>query len=102
MLNMGPKLAWKPPIVALTAARQQGVDDLVAAVEKHRAHLAASGEGDKRAEQRLKDEAADVVSEWARAEARRLLESDADLVRRLNENRVPYAAADEILKRLGE
>jgi GTPase len=102
MLNMGPKLSWRPPIVAMTAAKQQGVDDLVAAIEKHREHLKTSGEGEKRAEQRLKDEAADVVSEWARAEARRLLESDAELVRKLNQNRIPYAAAEEILSRLGK
>ena len=102
MLNMGPKLAWKPPIVAMTAAKQQGVEELVGAIEKHRAHLAGSGEGSKRAEQRLKDEAADVVSEWARRRALELLESDGELVRKLNENGIPYAAADEILRKLGK
>jgi len=102
MLNMGPKLAWKPPIVAMSAQKGEGVEDLVAAIAKHREHLATTGEGEKRAEQRLKDEAADVVSEWARQRARELLESDADLAGKLNRNRVPYAAADEILKKLGE
>jgi len=102
MLNMGPKLSWRPPIVATTAAKLQGVDDLVEAIEKHREHLKTSGEGEKRAEQRLKDEVADVVSEWAREEGRRLLESDQELVRKLSENRIPYAAAEEILKKLGE
>lgn len=102
MLNMGPKLSWRPPIVAMTAARQEGVDELVAAIGKHREHLESSGEGRQRAEQRLKDEAADVVSEWARAEARRRLDSDGELARKLNEHRIPYAAAEEILRKLGE
>jgi LAO/AO transport system kinase len=102
MLNLGPRLAWKPPIVAMAAARNEGVGDLVGAVEKHREHLRTSGEGEARARRRLQEEAADVVSEWARAEAHRLLAADEDLLRRLDEQRVPYAAAEEILKRLGE
>jgi LAO/AO transport system kinase len=102
MLNMGPKLAWRPPIVAMTAQKQEGVEELVAAIEKHREHLRSSGEGAERAEQRLKDEAADVVSEWARAEARRLLDSDPEVLARLNAKRLPYAAAEVILRRLGE
>ncbi len=102
MLNMGPKLAWRPPIVAMTAAKQEGVEELVAAIEKHREHLRSSGEGAERARERLKDEAADVVSEWAREEARRLLEQDGELVRKLDEHRVPYDTAEEILSRLGK
>ncbi|HEX6489579.1 MAG TPA: methylmalonyl Co-A mutase-associated GTPase MeaB [Candidatus Dormibacteraeota bacterium] len=102
MLNMGPKLAWKPPIVAMTAVKQQGVEDLVAALDKHREHLRTSGEGEKLAEQRLRDEAADVVSEWARDQARELLERDSGIARKLTEEGLPYAAADEILSRLGK
>jgi GTPase len=102
MLNMGPKLSWRPPIVAMTAAKQQGVDELVAAIESHREHLQASGEGEKRAEQRLKDEAADVVSEWARARSLRLLEQDSGLAEMLVRDGIPYAVADEMLSRLAD
>ncbi len=35
---------WEPPILKVTAARDQGVTELVAAVEKHRAWLQASGQ----------------------------------------------------------
>ncbi len=99
MLNMGPKVAWKPPIVATVAARGEGLDDLLAAVEAHAAHLRDSGEAGMRAATRLKDEAADLVGEWARAQARRLLDADPELARRLLEDRIPYAAAEEILTR---
>ena len=102
MLSMGPKLAWRPPIVAMTAVKQDGVEDLVGALDRHREYLDSSGEGDRRTEQRLRDEAADVVSEWARNEARRLLDQDAALAERLSQQRIPYAAAEEILSRLGE
>jgi LAO/AO transport system kinase len=99
MLSLGPRSAWRPPIVTTVATTGEGVEELLEAFEQHREHLERSGEGRQRAEARLKDEAADLVAEWARAEARRLLDEDPDLVSRLLRDRVPYAAADEILTR---
>jgi putative protein kinase ArgK-like GTPase of G3E family len=78
------------------------VEELAGALERHRAHLESSGEGERRARERLRDEAADLVSEWARAQARQLLEDDPDLGRRLSDGRMPYATAEEILSRLGK
>lgn len=102
MLNMGPKLAWKPPIIPTAAQRGEGIGELADALARHRAHLESSGEGERRARERLRDEAADLVSEWARQEAHRLLDVDAALARRLTDGRIPYATAEEILGRLGE
>jgi LAO/AO transport system kinase len=101
MLAMGPQLDWRPPIVTAVAARNEGTEDLLGAVEQHRQHVEASGEARRREEARLKDEAADLVGEWARAEARRLLDADPDLAARLAGEGVPYAAAQEILTRQG-
>jgi LAO/AO transport system kinase len=102
MLNMGPKLDWKPPIVMTVAARAEGLEELLEAVERHQQHLETTGEAAERAAERLKDEAADLVGEWARRQARKLLEEDAELSRRLLDDRVPYAAAEEILTTEGE
>ena len=102
MLNMGPKVAWKPPIVATIAQKGEGIEELAAELQRHRDHLESSGEGEQRARERLQDEAADLVSEWARAQAHRLLDQDAGLAQRLTEGGIPYAAAEEILARLGE
>lgn len=102
MLNMGPKSAWRPPIVSTVAPRDEGADELLAAIEEHRSRLEATGEARVRAEARLKDEAADLVGEWARVEARRLLDREPELARRLLHDRIPYAAAEEILERRGE
>ena len=102
MLNMGPKLSWKPPIVPTVALRAEGIEELVDAIERHRGHLERSGEGDRRDRRRLKDETADLVSELARERARRLLEEDGELAGRLETERIPYGAAEEILSRLGE
>ena len=101
MLHMGPKVAWRPPIVMTVASRGEGAGDVLDAVGRHREHLEVSGEGRRRAESRLKDEAADLVGEWARAEARHLLDGDPELADRLLRDATPYAAAEEILTRRG-
>ncbi|HYW24954.1 MAG TPA: methylmalonyl Co-A mutase-associated GTPase MeaB [Terriglobales bacterium] len=99
MLHMGPKVAWRPPIVLTVASRGEGAEEVLEAVAGHREHLEISGEGVRRAEARLKDEAADLVGEWARAEARHLLDSEPGLAAALLRDRMPYAAAEEILTR---
>ena len=79
----------------------EGTDELLGAVEEHRRHLEDSGEAGRRAEARLRDEAADLVGEWARAEARHLLDGDEALADRLREEGTPYGTAEEILSRRG-
>jgi LAO/AO transport system kinase len=101
LLTLAPAPGWRPPIVRTVAARDEGLDDLLEATERHRQHLERSGEATRRAEARLKDEVADLVGEWARAEARRLLERDPRLAERLLRDRSPYAVAEEILTRQG-
>lgn len=99
MLSEGPKGGRKPPIVATVASRGEGVEELMAAVDSNLKHQEASGEAAQRAEGRLKDEAADLVGEWSRAEARRLLDEDPELASILLGDRIPYAAAEAILTR---
>ena len=102
MLSMGPKSGWRPPIVMTVAVRGEGLDELLDAVASHERHLEESGAGAERRASRLKDEAADLVGEWARRQARRLLDDDSELAQRLEADRIPYAAAEEILTREGE
>ena len=48
MLAMGGQRDWMPPIVQTVASQGEGLDELVAEVERHRSHLAESGELDRR------------------------------------------------------
>jgi LAO/AO transport system kinase len=43
MLQLGPERAWDPPIVQTVAASGDGIDDVLAAISAHRAHLDGSG-----------------------------------------------------------
>ena len=104
MLSLAPKGAdksWKPPIVATSATNQKGIEGLWAAIEAHRMHRQAAGKAQAQAEQRLKDETAEVVAEMARQRAREALAGDGRLSERLKEDGTPYAVAEEILRRLG-
>mgnify|MGYP001792635725 CR=1 FL=1 len=101
MLNMGPKVAWKPPIVPTVASRGEGIEELMKAVERHRAYLESSGEGKARRLRRLEEEASDLVAEWSRLAARQLLRSDPGLRDRLEKEQAPYGVAEAILKEDG-
>jgi GTPase len=97
----GGTKVWKPPIIPTVAARQEGTDELWAAVEAHRRYLETSGRAVELAEKRLTDEAAEVVSELAREQARQALGDDAALRAKLLKDGTPYRAAEEILSRMG-
>ncbi|HEV2218703.1 MAG TPA: methylmalonyl Co-A mutase-associated GTPase MeaB [Candidatus Dormibacteraeota bacterium] len=97
----GPDKGWKQPIIATSAARQEGIEELWAAIESHRKHLEAAGTAEAHAQQRLKDETAEVVAEIARQRARAVLADGGPLAQRLLEDGTPYGVAEEILKDLG-
>jgi LAO/AO transport system kinase len=48
-----PSLAWRPPVLLTCSIGCQGVDELVAALDQHKAYLQASGEWQRREQQRL-------------------------------------------------
>ena len=96
----GAAKAWKPPIVTTVAARQEGIDELWAAIEAHREYLESSGRAQELATKRLQDETAEVVADLARQQARRALGEDGELSEKLMKDGSPYRAAEEILRRL--
>ena len=95
----GPRANWKPPIVSAVALRQEGITELWDAVQAHRRHLEVSGLAQELAEQRMKDETAEVAAELARERTRRALQDDPELVQQLLRERTPYRTAEEILNR---
>jgi GTPase len=98
MLNMAPKQHWKPPIIPTVATRQEGAEQVWAAIVAHRRHLESSGRAKELSERRLRDETAEVAAELARERARRALEDDSALSERLLRDGTPYRTAEEILR----
>jgi LAO/AO transport system kinase len=95
--------AWRPPIVKTVAARGEGVEDVLAALEKHRGWMEEHGELERRRQARaaaeieaiavgtVKQRIADVHGSAALAAAAvRVVDGETD----------PYTAADQLVDAL--
>jgi LAO/AO transport system kinase len=95
--------AWRPPIVKTVAARGEGVEDLVAAIDKHRDWMAATGELHRRRRARAGAEIEAIAVETVRrrfSEIHGAAGLDELAVRVAAGQLDPYAAADELVASL--
>jgi LAO/AO transport system kinase len=95
--------AWRPSIVMTVAAKGEGLDEVVVEIDKHQAHLAASGELATRRTRRARDEIEAIAvttlrRRWAGLHENSLLDELATGV--VAGSTDPYAAADELLASL--
>ena len=101
-IGLGPKQAWRAPIVLASAVKEEGIEQVWDAVRAHETYLKESGTLATRRQQRLKQEVMALVADRAREEARQVLDGDTAVGRRLRENRNgklnPYALAEEVLE----
>lgn len=108
MLSLGRRMNsttdWQPPVVRTSAEVKEGIDELLAAIDRHREHLQQSGELAQRrrrtAEMRMLKTAEDIL----RA---RFISRDDDIVVDLVERVItraldPYTAALNLLATLDE
>ena len=94
---------WREPIVKTVASRGEGVEEVVAAVDKHRAWMQRGGELDRRRRRRVRDEIEAIAVTALRGRFGDL-HGDArldTLAEKVLAGQIdPYAAADEILAAL--
>ncbi|GIE93805.1 methylmalonyl Co-A mutase-associated GTPase MeaB [Paractinoplanes rishiriensis] len=105
MLGLGERAPgdWRPQVVRATAVRGEGIDDVVAAIEKHRGWLADTGNLVARRERRAAVEVEAIALGVLRARIGNLREGTAlpTLAAQVAAGESdPYAAADELLKGL--
>ena len=100
MIALGERLPhdWEPPVVSAVASVGTGVDEVVAAADRHREWLVATGNLERRRELRAREEIVDTAAALVRA---RLLEDRsavdalaADVARGAD---TAYAAAQRLL-----
>jgi LAO/AO transport system kinase len=96
MLSLGEHGEWVPPIVKTVAARNEGVDQVLAAVERHREHLAASGELDRRRRAHLRLRVETILKERIVAAADRVLGVEREVERGFEQRMDPYRVADRL------
>ncbi|CAA9289181.1 MAG: putative periplasmic protein kinase ArgK and related GTPases of G3E family [uncultured Corynebacteriales bacterium] len=95
--------AWRPPIVRTVAARGEGIEDLLAALDKHAGWLETSGEGARRRLDRAAAEVEAIAVAALRARIGDLRGSaalDALAGRVATGTLDPYAAADTLVATL--
>jgi LAO/AO transport system kinase len=95
-----PEGAWRPPIVKTVAQKGEGLDEVAAELDRHRAWLESSGELDRRRVRRARDEIEAIAvtalrERWGDVHGRTELDDLAAAV--VAGCSDPYAAADELL-----
>ncbi|MFI6072720.1 methylmalonyl Co-A mutase-associated GTPase MeaB [Actinoplanes sp. NPDC051343] len=94
---------WRPQVVRATAVRGEGIDDVVAAIGKHRGWLTDTGNLRLRRERRAAGEVEAIALGTLRARIGGVREGTAlaTLAARVADGDIdPYAAADELIKGL--
>jgi LAO/AO transport system kinase len=94
---------WRPPVVRAVAVRGEGIDEIVAAIDKHRAWLESHGELVRRREGRAAAEVEAIALGTLRERIGSLRNGTAlpALAARVAAGELdPYAAAHELLTRL--
>ncbi|HYK10552.1 MAG TPA: methylmalonyl Co-A mutase-associated GTPase MeaB [Gemmatimonadales bacterium] len=93
--------AWEPPVLATVASQGEGVADVVAALDRHRTYLEASGKLIERRRRRLTERTRSLVERhlaewlWDESAAGDVLERRLDAM--VEGDRNPYEVAAEIL-----
>src|SRR5436305_5114730 len=96
MLSIGEHGAWLPPILKTAAAREEGIDRLLAAVERHREFLRTSGEMERRRLSHLRLRVETILKERVVAAADRVLGVDREVERGHRQRLDPYRVADRL------
>jgi LAO/AO transport system kinase len=104
VLSLAPQRGWRVPIIKTEATRGEGVAELVAKLDEHRAHIEAEGTLSERRRRNLRNEVLGICTYRLRARLEAAVEEeplfaqllDEVVARRLD----PATAASRILERL--
>jgi len=96
MLSIGEHGAWLPPILKTVAARDEGIERVLAEIERHREHLAASGEIERRRRSHLRLRVETILKERVVAAADRVLGVEREVEQGYEQRLDPYQVADRL------
>ena len=99
-----PSETWEQPVVLATAVKNEGIDQLIAALHRHHDWLSTSGELEQRRRRRLMERTREVVDRatrkwvWEETRAEQLIAERLDEVA---QGRIsPYELAQDVLEEL--
>ena len=97
---------WTPPVLRAVATKEEGIDDLVAALDRHFAYLEQSGKLRARRRERMRERVMDVVEQkvrgrlWKDTGTMSWLEQQLPSVE--EGSATPFSVADQLLRQSGE
>jgi LAO/AO transport system kinase len=101
MLHLGAARPWDPPVLATTAADGAGIDELWDEIDRHRAWLGTSGTLATDRETAVIHEVRALAAERSAEAVQAQLAADDALRARLRDRELdPYAAAEELIRRI--
>jgi LAO/AO transport system kinase len=102
----GNPAAWTPPVLSAVATRQEGISEMVAALDRHFAYLEQSGTLRTRRRERMRERVIDVVERKVRdrlwKDSRTMTWLDEQLPSVEEGRSTPFAVADQLLRQSGE
>jgi LAO/AO transport system kinase len=98
VLALAERPDWLPPIVRTVASKSEGIGELLAAVERHRAHLAADGRLARRRRDQLRLRVESILKERVLSAARDEAGLEAEVARGFAERVDPYRVADILFR----
>ena len=97
---------WTPPVMSAIATKEQGIDELVAALDRHFAYLEESGTPRARRRERMRERVMDVVEEKVRGRLWRDTGTMSWLEQQLPSveegTATPFGVADQLLRQSAE
>ncbi len=96
MLSLGEHGVWVPPVLKTVASREEGIDRVLADVERHRRHLADSGEMEARRRSHLRLRVETILKERVVAAADQVLGLEREIERGFEQRLDPYVVADRL------
>src|SRR6478672_10385718 len=97
---------WTPPVLSAIGTKEQGIDELVAALDRHFAYLEESGKLRARRRERMRERVMDVVEQkvrgrlWKDTGTMSWLEQQLPSVE--EGSATPFAVADQLLRQSAE
>src|SRR3954467_6477899 len=97
---------WTPPVLSAVAIKEEGIDEIVAALDRHFAYLEQSGTLRTRRRERMRERVMDVVEDkvrgrlWKDTGTMSWLELQLPSVE--EGSATPFGVADELLRQRGE
>ncbi|MDQ6872325.1 MAG: methylmalonyl Co-A mutase-associated GTPase MeaB [Gemmatimonadota bacterium] len=97
---------WTPPVLSAVATKDEGITEIVAALDRHFAYLEQTGTLHARRRERMRERVIDVVERKVRdrlwKDARTMAWLDEQLPSVEEGRSTPFAVADQLLRQSGE